>query len=183
MGRTSRRLSRRDMARRIGATRRTGASGIALDVAGGQGLLDSERRRQRAASGAFDGPTSSCRRARDAAHRSDIEVLFQNLPEPIDLDLDLARRMIYWTDRGANIVSRAAMDPPPGTYLHARTDQEVLMSDLKEAIGIALAGDAHVCHRPRRHVYSAHLDGSDKRDDPHRPGQSDRHHVPRIANR
>jgi hypothetical protein len=43
--------------------------------------------------------------------RSDIEVLFDQLPEPIDLDLDLENRFLYWTDRGdpprGNTVSRA----------------------------------------------------------------------------
>ena len=49
-----------------------------------------------------------------AANRSDIEVLFEGLPEPIDLELDLKNRLIYWTDRGnpptGNSVSRAPMD-------------------------------------------------------------------------
>ncbi|HUK10611.1 MAG TPA: hypothetical protein VLX09_22255, partial [Stellaceae bacterium] len=35
-----------------------------------------------------------------AANRSDIEVLFADLPEPIDLELDLQERVLYWTDRG-----------------------------------------------------------------------------------
>src|SRR6266850_1838898 len=33
-------------------------------------------------------------------NRTDIEVLYDKLPEPIDLDLDLKSRMLYWTDRG-----------------------------------------------------------------------------------
>jgi len=49
-----------------------------------------------------------------AANRTDIEVLFAGLPEPIDLDLRLNNRMIYWTDRGnpprGNTVSRAPID-------------------------------------------------------------------------
>ncbi len=52
-----------------------------------------------------------------AANRTDIEVLFNNLPEPIDLDLDLDNRMLYWTDRGdpprGNTVNRAPMDADP----------------------------------------------------------------------
>ena len=36
----------------------------------------------------------------NAANRTDIEVLFDSLPEPIDLDLDLEHRALYWTDRG-----------------------------------------------------------------------------------
>ena len=71
--------------------------------------------------------------------------------------------MIYWTDRGANLVSRAAMDPPPGTYRHARTDQQVLMSGLKAPIGITLAGDRMYVTDLGGTVYSARLDGSDKR--------------------
>src|SRR6516225_2084016 len=48
------------------------------------------------------------------ANRSDIEVLFDRLPEPIDLELDLANRVLYWTDRGdpprGNTVNRAPID-------------------------------------------------------------------------
>src|SRR5580692_8702460 len=53
-------------------------------------------------------------KAESPADRSDIEVVFDGLPEPIDLDLDLDNRVIYWTDRGdaprGNTVSRAPMD-------------------------------------------------------------------------
>ena len=41
-----------------------------------------------------------------AANRDDIEVLYRDLPEPIDLELDRENRIIYWTARG---------DPPRGT--------------------------------------------------------------------
>ena len=51
------------------------------------------------------------RRVRLPANRKDIEVLFDGLPEPIDLDLDLANRMMYWTDRG---------DPPRGNTVEPR---------------------------------------------------------------
>src|SRR6266446_4351628 len=36
-------------------------------------------------------------RGEKPAHRSDIEVLFERLPEPIDLELDLEHRVLYWT--------------------------------------------------------------------------------------
>ena len=49
-----------------------------------------------------------------ASNRTDIEVLYDGLPEPIDLDLDLNNRVMYWTDRGdpprGNTVNRAPMD-------------------------------------------------------------------------
>jgi len=48
-------------------------------------------------------------------NRRDIELLYDDLPEPIDLDLDLVNRSLYWTDRGdpsrGNTVNRAPMDP------------------------------------------------------------------------
>jgi hypothetical protein len=136
--------------------------GIALDVAAGK-VYWSQKGGDNAGVGSIRRANLELPPGESPSHRSDIEVLFERLPEPIDLDLDLARRMIYWTDRGANIVSRAAMDPPRGTYLHARTDQQVLMSDLKEAIGIVLAGERMYVTDLGGNVYSARLDGSDKR--------------------
>ena len=101
--------------------------------------------------------------------RSDIEVLFKGLPEPIDLELDLTQRMIYWTDRGdgprGNTVSRAPMDPPRGVNPGSRTDQQILLRDLKEAIGIALDLQAARLYATDLGgtVYSASLDGSDQK--------------------
>jgi sugar lactone lactonase YvrE len=69
--------------------------------------------------------------------RSDITVLFENLPEPIDLDIDERRRRIYWTDRGDHTVNRAPLlntREAPG----ARTDREILVTGAGEAIGIAI---------------------------------------------
>lgn len=36
----------------------------------------------------------------DADTRDDIEMLFDNLPEPIDLAIDSENQLLYWTDRG-----------------------------------------------------------------------------------
>jgi DNA-binding beta-propeller fold protein YncE len=99
------------------------------------------------------------------ANRSDIEVLFEELPEPIDLDLDLNNRMIYWTDRGnapqGNTVSRARLD----AKTKKAKRQEILVKDLMEGIGLALD-----LKRGRMFfsdlagsVYSAKLDGSEKK--------------------
>jgi hypothetical protein len=68
------------------------------------------------------------------AHRSDIEVVFDQLPEPIDLDLDQPNRMLYWTDRGQS--------PRGSTVSRAPVDRnglpEILVTHLMEGIGIAL---------------------------------------------
>jgi hypothetical protein len=71
-----------------------------------------------------------------AVRRSDIEVVFKDLPEPIDLEIDHATRILYWTDRGdpplGNTVNRAALDDI------GRTAPEIVATHLMEGIGIAL---------------------------------------------
>jgi hypothetical protein len=139
--------------------------GIALDVPGGKVYWTQKG----------SGNNGSIRRANlnipkgeDAAHRTDIEVLFDGLPEPIDLDLDLSQRRMYWTDRGdpphGNTVNRAPMDLPKDATPKTRNDQQILVTGLKEGIGIALD-----LKHGRMYftdiggvVYSAKLDGSDQ---------------------
>jgi hypothetical protein len=94
-------------------------------------------------------------------NRSDIEVLFDQLPEPIDLELDLANRVLYWTDRGdpphGNTVNRAAIDKKAGP--------EILITHLMEGIGIALdvPGSRMFVTDLAGSVYSADLDGQNER--------------------
>jgi hypothetical protein len=94
-------------------------------------------------------------------NRPDIEVLFDELPEPIDLELDLANRVLYWTDRGdpprGNTVSRAAID--------GNSVPEILITHLMEGIGIALdvPGNRMLVTDLAGYVYSADLDGRSER--------------------
>ena len=111
--------------------------GMAIDPDGGYFYWS-----QRGAPGAGEG---SIRRAgiempsgMDSTNRDDIEVLFEGLPEPIDLDLDLAAGHLYWTDRGDATVNRASMELPDGATPSDRSDREILVSDAAEAIGISL---------------------------------------------
>jgi hypothetical protein len=93
------------------------------------------------------------------ANRSDIEVFFDHLPEPIDLELDLENRVLYWTDRGdppsGNTVNRASIDAKPQA-------PEIVLTHLMEGIGIALdiPGDRMFVTDFGGSVYSAKLDGS-----------------------
>ena len=141
--------------------------GLALDVAGGK-VYWTQKGGDNAGAGSIRRAGLEIPKGQDAAHRSDIETLFDGLPEPIDLDLDLTRRMIYWTDRGdgprGNTVSRAPMDPPRGVDPGSRTDAHILVRDLKEAIGIALdlPGGRLYATDLGGNVYSARLDGSDR---------------------
>ena len=99
------------------------------------------------------------------ANRKDIELLYENLPEPIDLDLDLANRTMYWTDRGdpprGNTVNRAPMDVAPGQS----SVPEIVVHDLMEGIGLFLdlKGRRMFFADFGGSVYSANLDGSDKK--------------------
>jgi len=96
--------------------------------------------------------------------RDDVTLLFDELPEPIDLEWDEEHRLLYWTDRG---------DPPRGNTLNRCTISdgvpgapEILLSNLDEGIGLALdsahnrafvsdlGGNVHVAsldhsHKPR----------------------------------
>jgi hypothetical protein len=98
---------------------------------------------------------------RGPANRSDIEVLFDKLPEPIDLELDLANRVLYWTDRGdpprGNTVNRAPIDK--------KAASEILITHLMEGIGIALdvPGNRMFVTDFAGSIYSADLDGKNER--------------------
>ena len=101
-------------------------------------------------------------RGETASNRSDIEVFFDHLPEPIDLELDLKNRVLYWTDRGdpprGNTVNRASIDAKPQA-------PEILITHLMEGIGIALdvPGDRMFVTDFAGSIYSADLDGSNER--------------------
>ena len=90
--------------------------------------------------------------------RSDIEVLFDQLPEPIDLDLE--NRFLYWTDRGdpprGNTVSRAPMDAAPQSV-----EPEIVFNHLMEGIGLALdvPGNRMFMADLGGSLYTASLDG------------------------
>lgn len=96
------------------------------------------------------------------ATRSDIEIFFDGLPEPIDLELDHKNRVLYWTDRGdpprGNTVNRASIDNKP-------TEPEIVVTHLMEGIGIALdvSNDRMFVTDFAGSIYSARLDGSDER--------------------
>jgi hypothetical protein len=97
-------------------------------------------------------------------NRSDVEILFDNLPEPIDLELDLENRVLYWTDRGdpprGNSVSRASMDAELG-----KATPEILVKHLMEGIGIALdiKGNRMFFTDLAGNLGSARLDGTGKK--------------------
>ncbi|EMH0063346.1 hypothetical protein NRH57_002708 [Providencia rettgeri] len=83
-------------------------------------------------------------------NRTDIELLLDRLPEPIDLLLDEEACLLYWTDRGAE---------PDGNSLncanvtaHGVNNHKVISRGFKEAIGLTY-------DKPAQLMYVADLNG------------------------
>lgn len=105
-----------------------------------------------------------------AENRTDVQLLLDNLPEPIDLEVDELSETLYWTDRGelplGNSVNRAVLDPESGLVVKngSGKSHEVLVRHLNEAIGLKLdleAGHMYLTDLGGS-LYRCYLDGSEK---------------------
>jgi DNA-binding beta-propeller fold protein YncE len=138
--------------------------GVAVDVAGGK-LYWTQKGADNAGKGRLLRAGIEVPSGQTASDRADIEVLYDGLPEPIDLELDLNNRVIYWTDRGdpprGNTVNRAPMDAD----LTDRPAPEIVLTHLMEGIGIALdlKGGRMFITDFGGNVLAANLDGSDEK--------------------
>ena len=138
--------------------------GIAVDVEGGK-FFWTQKGADNANQGRIFRANVEIPSGQTPANRRDVELVYEELPEPIDLDIDPATRTLYWTDRGdpprGNTVNRAPLDARQGE----RKAPEIVFSNLMEGIGLALD------HKNRRmfitdlagSVYSASLDGSNQK--------------------
>ena len=136
--------------------------GITVDAARGQ-MYWTQKGADNAGQGRIFRANVEIPKDQNPANRKDVELLFDGLPEPIDLELDLNHRFLYWTDRGdpprGNTVNRASVDA------RTKQDPEILVTHLMEGIGIALdlPGDRMFLTDLGGSVYSAKLDGSEER--------------------
>jgi hypothetical protein len=134
--------------------------GIAIDVEAGK-LYWTQKGPDNAGLGRIFRAGLEIPKGESYSSRSDIELLFDKLPEPIDLDLDLKHRVLYWTDRGdpprGNTVSRAPMDAAPRSV-----KPEIVFTHLMEGIGLALdiPGDRMFMTDLGGSLYTASLDGA-----------------------
>src|SRR5712671_5367478 len=139
--------------------------GIVLDVKAGK-FYWTQKGSDNAGDGRIFRANLEIPKGQSAANRKDIELLYEGLPEPIDLELDLANRTIYWTDRGdpprGNTVNRAPMDPTQG---NGKKEPVIIFDHLEEGIGITLdlKGGRMFLTDLGGSVYSANLDGSNKK--------------------
>ena len=149
---------------RPGAEPRNWCVGIAVDAEGGK-VYWTQKGDDNAGQGRIFRANIELPTGQSPANRNDIELLYQNLPEPVDLDLDPAARMLYWTDRGdpprGNTVNRAPMDPTRGNG----KEPEILFTHLMEGIGLALdlKGNRMFFTDLTGSVYSANLDGANQK--------------------
>jgi DNA-binding beta-propeller fold protein YncE len=96
--------------------------------------------------------------------RDDIELIYDALPEPIDLDIDDVHHMLYWTDRGdpprGNTVNRAPLD----SQSTSRPEPDTVFNHLMEGIGLALDvfGGRMFITDLAGSVYTAALDGTNR---------------------
>ena len=166
---------------RPGTDQRNGAVGITVDPDRGQ-IYWTQKGPDDAGKGRIFRAKIDIPNGETAANRTDIEVLFDGLPEPIDLELDLKNRFIYWTDRG---------DPPRGnTVNRASIDADFQQtSDIRHFAHASDGGnrdrsrfqrEPDVPHRSSRlRFISAKLDGSEKKPLLSRAGKSHRNRLRR----
>lgn len=87
-----------------------------------------------------------------AENRQDIDVVMDNLPEPIDLELDDKNNIMYWTDRGDSKIGGNTLncaDIANGKFINHR----ILAAGLDEGIALALDED-------NRAIYLTDLGGN-----------------------
>jgi DNA-binding beta-propeller fold protein YncE len=138
--------------------------GIAVDVDGGK-LYWTQKGGDNAGEGRICRANIEVPSGQTPTNRQDIELIYDGLPEPIDLDIDPTTRTLYWTDRGdpprGNTVNRAPLDVKSGK----RKPPEIVFDHLMEGIGLALdrEGGRMFITDFAGTVYSANLDGSDRR--------------------
>ena len=137
--------------------------GIAVDVEGGK-FYWTQKGSDNSGTGRISRANIETPTGQTPANRRDIELLYDGLPEPIDLDIDPTTRTLYWTDRGdpprGNTVNRAPLDAPRGN----REAPQIVFSNLMEGIGLALdlKGGRMFVTDFAGSVYRADLDGSNQ---------------------
>ncbi|KAK5690318.1 hypothetical protein LTS12_028812 [Elasticomyces elasticus] len=73
-----------------------------------------------------------------AENRSDVEVLLEHLPEPIDLGIDLESEVLYWTDRGEHPLGCSLNKVSVSGDTVKQEDMTILARHFHEPIGLKL---------------------------------------------
>lgn len=109
------------------------------------------------------------------ADRDDVELLYvDKAPNamPLDIELDVKERIVYWTDRQQNKVFSMPMDMPAGADANSRTDVKTVADGLTDVIGLGFDHENKVLYATHSGTVSSFkADGSDT---PKRIGTSGR---------
>jgi 3-hydroxyacyl-CoA dehydrogenase len=100
-----------------------------------------------------------------ASSRSDIEVLFDKLPEPIDLEFEEESQTLYWTDRGEYPLGNTLNSAYVGTRNVEDGQVKTLARHFHEAIGLKIdVVNQHIYITDLGGtVYRFNIDGSEKK--------------------
>jgi len=109
------------------------------------------------------------------ADRDDLELLYVDKASnamPLDIELDVKERVVYWTDRQQNKVFSMPMDMPMGGDANSRTDVKTVAQGLTDVIGLGFDHENKVLYATHSGTVSSFkADGSDQ---PKRIGSSGR---------
>lgn len=112
--------------------------GIAVDEAAGK-MYWTQKGPSKAGKGRIFRANLDIPAGESADSRSDVELLLDNLPEPIDLEIDADNRTLYWTDRGEHPVgsslNRAPLVALSGT---SKVAPEIVARHFHEPIGLRI---------------------------------------------
>jgi hypothetical protein len=99
------------------------------------------------------------------ADRDDVELLYTDKAGnamPLDIELDVKDRVMFWTDRQQNKVFSMPMDMPAGMDGNTRTDVKTVASGLTDVIGLGYDHEAKVLYATHSGTVSSFkADGSD----------------------
>ena len=124
--------------------------GVAVDPEAGK-VYWSQKGPSKAGQGRIFRANMEMPKGEKAASRSDVELLFERLPEPIDLEFEPETKALYWTDRG---------EYPMGNTLNTASvggdevgEIKTLARHFHEAIGLKIDSINH-------HIYITDLGGT-----------------------
>ncbi|KAF7594644.1 hypothetical protein BBP40_008734 [Aspergillus hancockii] len=123
--------------------------GIALDTNNGK-LYWTQRGPSKGNQGRIFRANIEIPAGENASNRSDIEILLEGLPEPIDLDIVPETQMLYWTDRGEHPLGNTLNRADVGKKCPA---VQILARHFHDAIGLKVDS-------VYQHIYVTDLGGS-----------------------
>lgn len=138
--------------------------GIAVDPKAGK-FYWSQKGPSKAGKGRIFRANMAMQKGSTAASRKDTELLFDKLPEPIDLEFEPERQKLYWTDRGEYPLGNTLNSAYVGSGSVEGSHVNTLARHFHEAIGLKIDSvNQHIYITDLGGtVYRFNIDGNDKK--------------------